>query len=223
MSVSGPGLHRLGATCLSLTSKHAGGGTVDMGTWNMEHGAHISSKALPSLPPPSYGQRRNVCSQHASPPLPFLPHRLAASYRSAPSVTPWPPRREKGHLDVLRRAQGKSTQQPQKFCFCIAGLPQHLLVLEVQASSTASTMACLLAVLTFFLCIRPACLPPAAACSMMPPCADSTASSDCAADLVYLMYVNPAPPLRPFQLWQRLPARRRARCPPGPGEVCVYV
>jgi len=55
----------------------------------------------------------------------------------------------------------------------------------------------------------------------MPPCADSTASSDCAADLVYLMYVHPAPPLRPFQLWQRLPARRRARCPPGPGEVCV--
>jgi hypothetical protein len=114
VSISGrPGL---GATCLSLTFRHAGGGTMGHGTWNME----LISRVKAVLPPPSYTQRRIVCSHYASPPLPFLPHRLAASYRSAPSVTPCPVRGPFGCSSASTRQVDTATA---KFCFCIAGLP----------------------------------------------------------------------------------------------------
>jgi hypothetical protein len=67
---------------------------------------------------------RIVCSPCSSPPaLPYSPS--AASYRSAPFVTPCP---IENHLDLLRRAQGKSTQQ-RKFFFALLtiGEPEYRL------------------------------------------------------------------------------------------------
>ena len=148
------------------------------GTCNME----LISRVKALLPPPSYTQRRIVCSHYASPPLPFLPHRLAASYRSAPSVTPCPRERAIWMFFGEHKASRHSNRK--------------ILFLHCRPSAAGSKYRLaaqhhdgLLACCSDFLPLHPPRLSryPAAACSMMPPCADPTASSDCAADLVYLM------------------------------------
>jgi hypothetical protein len=122
----------LGATCLSLTFRHAGGGTMGHGTCNMQHGAHISCKGSIASAVLHAETHCLLTLRITASALPSSPSCRFVLQRAIRNTMP----RERA-IWMFFGERKASRHSNRKFCFCIAGLPL--------ASSTASRwLACLL-------------------------------------------------------------------------------